>query len=143
MTHLQIENIQVANTRELAAWRNLISTAFSGFEQLISLNLGVTRFVLFDGMGNTKSTFAAGAIHPVPSMPTWPATPLLERSMAYGRSVCAVATETSAELGEVIDSTLAEGHQMLADTVDSIARTATTATNPLFAALKIPTTSGQ
>ena len=140
---LTVEQILAANKSAVAETQALAATAFAGFEKLVALNLAAAKSVLFDTSADFGSAFSAKNPTDALAAQASLVKPLAEKTLAYGRSVYAIATETGAELGAAAESKFAEAQQTLASNLDNMAKNAPAGTESFVAVVKSAVTASQ
>lgn len=143
MTTLNVEQILAANKTAMAEAQTVAATALAGFEKLVALNLAATKSALFDTSADIMSAFTAQNPTDALAAQASLVKPLAEKSVAYGRSVYAIATETSAELAQVAEAKAAESQKAMTSALDEMAKNAPAGSETVVAALKSAVTAGQ
>jgi phasin family protein len=142
-TTMNIEQILAANKTAAAEAQALAATAFAGFEKLVALNLAATKSALFDTTSDFTSAFSAKNPTDALAAQASLVKPLAEKSLAYGRSVYAIATETGAELSAAAEGKLAEAQKTLATAMDTMVKNAPAGTESLVAVVKSAVAASQ
>jgi len=121
----------------------LAATAFSGFEKLVNLNMGVARAALTQTSPDLVSAF--GAQNPTDALAaqTSLVKPLAEQAIAYGRSVYEIATDVGTELTKVAEAKAAETQKQMDAAVEAMAKNAPAGSESLVTAYKTALSSGQ
>jgi len=142
-TTLNVEQILAANKTAVAEAQALAASAFAGFEKLVNLNVATTKSALFDTTGDFTSAFSAK--NPTDALAAQAALvkPLAEQAIAYGRSVYAIATETSAELTSATEAKLAEAQKAATAAFDNLAKNAPAGSESVFAVVKSAVAASQ
>lgn len=143
MTTLTVEQIVAANKNAVAEAQNLAATALTGFQKLVDLNMAATKSALFET--NTDVLAAFNTQNPADALAAQAALvkPLAEKSIAYGRSVAAIAAETTAEFTKVAEAKAAEGQKTVTAAIESLAKNAPAGSETVVAAFKSALTAGQ
>jgi phasin family protein len=142
MTTLTVEQILAANKTAAAEAQALAATAFAGFEKLVALNVATTKSALFETADMT-SVFSAK--NPTDALAAQAALvkPLAEKSIAYGKSVYAIASETSAEFAAAAEGKFAEAQKTATAALDNMAKNAPAGTESVVAVVKSAVAAGQ
>jgi phasin family protein len=142
-TTLNVEQILAANKTAVAEAQALAATAFAGFEKLVALNIAATKSALFDTSADFTSAFSAK--NPTDAMAAQASLvkPLAEKSIAYGRSVYAIASETGAELGAAAEAKLAEAQKTATAALENMAKNAPAGTESVVAVVKSAVAASQ
>jgi phasin family protein len=140
---MNVEQVLAANKAAVAEAQALAASAFAGFEKLVTLNLATTKSALFDTTGDFASAFSAK--NPTDALAAQAAMvkPLAEQAIAYGRSVYAIATETTAELTAATEGKLAEAQKTMAAALETMTKNAPAGTEQVVAAVKAAVVAGQ
>lgn len=142
MTTLTVEHILAANKAALADAQGVASAALAGFEKLVALNIAATKSALFDTSADVMSAFTAQSPSDALAAQASLVKPLAEKTVAYGRSVYAIATEAGAELTKVSDAKAAESQKAVISALEEMAKNAPAGSEPVFVALKSAVTAG-
>jgi phasin family protein len=140
---LNVEQILAANKNAVAEAQNIAATAFAGFEKLVALNMATTKSALFENNSDMLSTFSMKNPADMFTTPTALVTPMAEQAVAYGRSVYAIASETSAELSMVAEEKAAEAQKAFHSAVENMAKNAPAGSETLVSVIKTAVTAGQ
>ena len=139
---LTVEQILAANKTAAAEAQAMAATAFAGFEKLVALNVAATKSALFD-TADLSAVFSAKNPTDALAAQASLVKPLAEKTLAYGRSVYAIASETSAELSAAAEGKLAEAQKTLTGALDNMAKNAPAGTESLVAVVKSAVTASQ
>ena len=142
-TTMNVEQILAANKTAVAEAQALAASAFAGFEKLVALNVATTKSALFDTTGDFTSAFSAKNPTDALAAQTALIKPMAEQAIAYGRSVYAIATETSAELTSATEAKLAEAQKAATAAFDNMAKNAPAGSESVFAVVKSAVTASQ
>lgn len=142
MTTITVDQIVAANKAAVAEAQALTATAFAGFEKLVSLNIATAKAALFD---TSDFTSAFSAKNPTDALAAQASLvkPLAEKTIAYGRSVYAIASETGAELGAAAEGKLADAQKTLTTALDNLAKNAPAGTESVVAVVKSAVAASQ
>ncbi|HMV53310.1 MAG TPA: phasin family protein, partial [Rhodocyclaceae bacterium] len=88
------EQLAAANKANVDALLTIANTAFASAERLAALNLNTARAVLEDSVSNAKSLLTAKDVQELISLQASLAQPMVEKAVAYSRSVYEIATQT-------------------------------------------------
>jgi len=143
MTTFNLDTLLAAQKAAALEAQNLATTAFAGFEKLVALNMGLARAALTQTTPDLVSTL--GAKNPTDALAaqTSLVKPLAEQAIAYSRSVYAIATDVSAELGKVADAKAAETQKQLDAAVDALSKNAPAGSESLVTAYKTALSASQ
>jgi phasin family protein len=119
------------------------SAALAGFEKLVALNIAATKSALFDTSADFMSAFTAQSPSDALAAQASLVKPLAEKTVAYGRSVYAIATEAGAELTKVSEAKAAESQKAVISALEEMAKNAPAGSESVVAALKSAVNAGQ
>jgi phasin family protein len=143
MKTLTVEQIVASNKAAAAELEHITGASLAGFEKLVALNIATTKAAL----QNSASDFLAilGAANPNDALAAQSALvkPLTEKSVAYGRSVYEIATQSTALLTKALEEKLAESQKAMVEYLDTLASNAPAGGEPAIAAFKSALVAGQ
>ena len=142
-TTLNVEQILSANKAAVAEAQALAASAFAGFEKLVALNLAATKSALFDTSADFSSAFSAKNPTDALAAQASLVKPLAEKTIAYGRSVYAIASETSAELTAASEAKFAEAQKAATAALENLAKNAPAGTESVVAVVKSAVAASQ
>jgi len=142
-TTLTLDQILAANKAAITEAQELTANAFASFEKLVGLNLAVAKSALLETSGDVISALGS-AQNPSEALAAQATLvkPLAEKSLAYGRSVYAIAAETTAEFSKVAEGKLAEGQKAFVSALDAAAKNAPAGSESVVAAIKSAVVAG-
>lgn len=112
------------------------STAFARAERLAALNLNTSRSLLEDGAVNTKAILAAKDPQELVKLQTELAKPMVDKAVAYARSVYEIAAEGQSELSKAFESQIADMNKAFSSALEQAEKSAPAGSEALFAAAK-------
>lgn len=130
------DQITAANKVGIDTWLTLANTAFASTERLAALNLNVARAVLEDSIANTKSLLSVKDPQELVSLQASLAQPALEKAVSYSRSLYEIASQTSDEVGKLIEAQVGEFNKTLSSALDQAAKNAPPGSDIAVAAVK-------
>lgn len=130
------EQFASANNAAVETLSTLVTKAFSQVERLTALNLNTARSVLEDSIAATRTVLAAKNPQDLVALQATLAQPMLDKAVAYGRSVYQIATEGQQEFTKLFETQVADLNKTVADAVDKAAKSAPAGSEPVFAAVK-------
>lgn len=143
MTTLNVEQILAANKAAMTEAQTVAATALAGFEKLVALNLAATKSAMFDTSADLMSAFSAQSPTDALAAQASLVKPLAEKTVAYGRSVYAIATETSAELTKAAEAKAAESQKVMTSALEQMAKNAPAGSESVVAVIKSAVTASQ
>ena len=137
------EQFTATSKANVKALETLTGNAFAGMEKLVELNIAASKAMLSESFGSIKAIL--GAKDPQEAMALQAAMfqPLAEKSVAYGRHVYAIATESSAEFSKAFEGKMAEAQNGFGTLVDSLAKNAPAGSETAVAFLKTTMAASQ
>ncbi len=130
------EQIAAANKANIETLLSLANGAFANAERLAALNLNTARSVLEDSVSNTKALLAAKDVQELVNLQVSLTQPLIEKAVAYARSVYEIASQSQDELSKVFESQVAEVNKGVAVALDKAAKSAPAGSDVAVAAVK-------
>jgi phasin family protein len=140
---LTVEQILAANKTAAAEAQALAATAFAGFEKLVSLNMAAAKSALFDTSADFTSTLSAKTPADALAAQASLVKPLAEKTLAYGRSVYAIASETGAELSAAAEGKMVEVQKTLASSLEEMVKNAPAGSESVVAVVKSAVAASQ
>jgi phasin family protein len=130
------EQIVASNKANVETLLTLANAAFGSAERLAALNLNTARAFLEDSVNNAKAVLAAKDINELTNLQASLAQPMLEKSVAYARSVYEISTQSQEEISKVLEGQVAEMNKGLAAALDKAAKSAPAGSDVAVAAVK-------
>jgi phasin family protein len=126
-----------ASTKSNAqAFEALTTNAYAGFEKLVELNLATSKAVLGDAFSQFQAVLGAKDPQQAFALQSSLLQPAAEKSLAYGRHVYAIATESSADFNKSVEAKLAQAQDAFNGVVENLAKNAPAGTESAVAAFK-------
>ena len=133
MTVDQMMNAHRANAETLFG---LGTTAFSGLEQFIELNVEATKAAMNDAAGAAQALLAVKDPQEFVALQAALAQPVAEKVAAYGRSVYEIAATTGSEVNRVTEATVSDAQGKFMAVVDNAVKNAPAGTENAVALVK-------
>jgi len=130
------EQLVAASKANIETMLSQANSAFAKAERLTALNLNTARSVLEDGVANTKAVLAVKDPQELVKLQASLTQPLVEKAVAYARSVYEIASEGQEEFAKVFETQLAELNKFFVTSLDQAAKSAPAGSEPIFAAAK-------
>ena len=143
MTPFNAEKIASANKEAMTQLQGLAATAFSGFEKFVDVTLEASRAVWVDSAAEALAVLDAKNPRDALAAQASLVKPLAEKTLAYGRTVYAIASETSAELGKAAEGKAAEVSKAAAEALENLAKNAPAGSETAVAAMKSALSASQ
>jgi phasin family protein len=136
MSTFNPEQFAASNKASIETLLGLTNSAFANAERLAALNLNTARSVLEDSVSSTKALLGTKDVQELISLQSSLVQPLLEKSVAYARSVYEIASQGQEELAKVLESQLAELNKNVSSVLDKAAKSAPAGSDVAVAAVK-------
>lgn len=130
------DQITAANKLGIETFLTFVNTAFASTERLAALNLNTARSVLEDSVANAKSLFSVKDPQELLGLQATLAQPALEKAVGYSRSLYEIASQTSDEVGKIIEAQVAEFNKSVGSALDQAAKNAPPGSDIAVAAVK-------
>lgn len=130
------EQIAAANKANLEALVSVANNAFANVEKLNALNLGLARSLVEDSLSGTRSLMGVKDAQELVGLQGSLGKPMLEKVVAYNRSVYDIATENQAQVARLMEAQMAELNKAFGGFIDKAAESAPAGTDVAFAAMK-------
>lgn len=130
------EQFAAATKANIETLLTIANTAFASAERLANLNLTTARNLLEDSVANTKALMGAKDLQDLLSLQSSLAQPLVEKSVAYARSVYEIAAQSQDEISKVVESQVSEVNKNISTALDNVAKTAPAGSDVAVAAVK-------
>jgi phasin family protein len=130
------EQLANANKASVEALLTIANTTFASAERLAALNLNTARAVLEESVANAKTMLSAKDLQELMSMQASLAQPIVEKAVAYSRSVYEIATQTQEELSKVAEVQMFEVNKNFSAALDQAAKSAPAGSDVAVAAVK-------
>lgn len=114
----------------------IANTAFASAERLAALNLNTARSFLEDSLSGSKALFAAKDVQELVSLQAAQIQPLVEKVVAYNRSVYEIASQSQEEVSKLLEGQIAELNKNVASALDKAAKSAPAGSDVAVAAVK-------
>lgn len=130
------EQIAAANKANLEALVSIANNAFANAEKITALNLGVARSLVEDSIANTRSLMGVKDAQELFNLQGSLGKPLVEKAVAYNRSVYDIATSGQEQFTKLFEAQVAELNKAFTGLIDKAAQQAPAGSDVAFAAMK-------
>jgi phasin family protein len=130
------EQFAAANKANIETVLTVANAAFASAERLAALNLNTARSVLEDGVANTKALLAVKDVQELVNLQAALAQPIVEKAVAYARSVYEITSQSQEELSKLFEAQVAELNKGVATALDTAAKSAPAGSDVAVAAVK-------
>ncbi len=133
---VNLDKIAAQNKANVETALSLANAAFASAERLAALNLNTARSVLEDVVSNAKAILSVKDVQELASLQNAAAQPLVEKAVAYSKSVYEIATQTQGEFAKVVEAQVGEVNKAFAEALDQAAKSAPAGSDVAVAAVK-------
>ena len=137
------EHFIATNQANAHALKGLSITAFSGFENVVELNLSASKAVMGESFTHLKAILGAKDIQELLALQTGLFQAVSEKAAAYGQQVCSLVTDTGVEFTKAFEIKLAESQTAFNDAVENFAKNAPAGSEPALVAFNSAVSAGQ
>ncbi|AYH42591.1 phasin family protein [Azoarcus sp. DN11] len=130
------EQFAAANKANVESLLTLANNAFASAERFAALNLNTARSILEDGLANSKALLGAKDAQEFLGLQASLVQPLVEKAVAYNRSVYEIASQGQEEVSKLVEAQIAELNKSLAAALDKAAKSAPAGSDVAVAAVK-------
>ncbi|THF61727.1 phasin family protein [Pseudothauera rhizosphaerae] len=130
------EQFAAFNKANIETLLTVANNAFASAERLAALNLNTARSLLEDGVSNTKALLGVKDVQELINLQTSLAQPLVEKTVAYARSVYEIASQGQEEFSKLLEGQVAELNKGVASALDKAAKSAPAGSDVAVAAVK-------
>ena len=130
------EQFATAHKANVETMQTLSSSAFEKVENLTALNLNTARAVLEDGAANTKALLGAKDVQELIKLQASLAQPMVEKAVAYARSVYAIASQGQNEVSKLFAVQFADLNKAVSTALGQAAKSAPAGSEAAFAAVQ-------
>ena len=133
MTPEQFAAASKANVETLVS---LANSSVARAERLAALNLNTARAVLEDSVASAKTLMAVKNPQELNGLQATLVQPIVDKAMAYSRSVYEIVSEGQQELVKLFETQIAELNKSFAAALDQASKSAPAGTESVFTAIK-------
>lgn len=130
------EQFAASGKANIEAALTVANAAFASVERLAALNLNTARTLLEESIANTKALLSAKDAQEFVSLQAALAQPMVEKAVAYNRSVYEIATQSQEEVSKLFEAQVAELNKSVAEALDKAAKSAPAGSDVAVAAVK-------
>ncbi len=138
-----VEQFTATTKTNAQALEALSTNAYAGFEKLVELNLATSKAVLGDFFSQFQAVLGAKDAQQAFALQGSLLQPTAEKSLAYGRHVYAIASETSADFNKAVEAKLAQAQDAFNGVVENLAKNAPAGTESAVTAFKTALNASQ
>lgn len=130
------EQFIASNKDNLQALEGAVQQAYAGVEKLAELNMAASKAALNESFSHIQASFGVKSPQEFISLQTAFFKPVAEKSAAYLQHVQTIATESSADLPQIVESKIAEAKKTLDAALENMEKNAPAGTETAVAAFK-------
>lgn len=116
------EQFAATNKANVETLLTLANNAFASAERFAALNLNTARSILEDGLANSKALLGAKDAQEFLGLQAALVQPLVEKAVAYNRSVYEIASQGQEEVSKLVEAQVAELNKSVAAALDKAAK---------------------
>ena len=133
---MTVDHIVAAQKAQIATVFELSSKALASVEKIVELNLQATKAALADSASSAQSLLNIKDVQELLALQTSLAQPLVEKAVAYSRSIYEIASQTQEEVSKLVEAQVAEANKTFAAALDKAAKSAPAGSDVAVAAVK-------
>ena len=118
------EQFAATGKANLKSLEGMANNAYASLEKLVELNLAASKALMSESFSGIKTVLGAKDPQEMIALQAGMFQPVAEKSVAYGRHVYAIATESSAEFTKAFETMVAEAQQGFGSLVDNLSKNA-------------------
>lgn len=130
------EQFVAASKANVETLTNLANSQVARAERLASLNLNTARAVVEDAVAGIKTVLAVKNPQELIDLQSSLAQPLVDKSVAYARSVYDIVSEGQQEIAKLIETQIAELNKAFNTAIEQAAKAAPAGSEGVFTAIK-------
>ena len=130
------EQIAAANKAGVETLIGLANTQFAALERLSALNFNVAKSAFDESVNYARLLLGAKDAQEFASLSATAAQPVLEKAIAYSRSVYDIATQTQAEMSKFAEAQTGEFNKNMVGYLDKVSKNAPAGSDVAIAAVK-------
>ncbi len=130
------EEIVAANKASMESMMALVNSAVSRSERVAALNLNTVRSVMEDSAASAKTLMGIKNPQDLVSLQTELTQPIVEKAVAYAKSVNEIVAEGQQEVAKLFETQFAELNKNFVAALDQAAKSAPSGSEAGFAAIK-------
>lgn len=130
------EQIQATNKAAVESMLSLASSQFAAIEKLANLNASAIRAAFEDTMSNARALAGAKDVQELVTLQSTFAQPVLEKAIAYSKSVYEVAAQANAEMSKAAEKRVAEWNETFVSLLDKAVKNAPAGSDVAVTAVK-------
>lgn len=137
------EQFTAANQANLEAIKVASTKAYAGFEKIVELNMAASKAMMTESLAHAQALMEAKDPQAAMALQAGLLAPMAQKTVAYGRHVQAIVTESTADLTKAMESKVAEGQKAVETAMENITKNAPAGTESAVAVLKTAMASSQ
>ncbi|MEH3085862.1 MAG: phasin family protein [Xylophilus ampelinus] len=138
---LTLDQILASHRTQAEALFSITNATFDGFEKMMQLGLSASRTALNDAASHTQAVLSAKDPQSLMALQANAVQPMAEKTASYGRQVYDIAAQTSTQVGQILETRVTEGRQVLAGAVENVTRNAPAGSEAAIAVVKSAVTA--
>ncbi len=130
------EQFAAANKANVETALSLVNSAVARAERISALNLNTIRSVLEDSAASAKTLTAVKNPQDLVELQNALTQPIVEKAVAYARSVNEIMAEGQQEVTKLLESQIADLNKTFSAALDQVAKSAPAGTEGIFTAVR-------
>ena len=143
MSQLNAEQLISAQKNALGVAQRVATIAIDSVEKYAELNIAAAKAALLETGDDFLSTLSANSATDSLAAQASLVKPLFEKSISYGRSVYAIASEANTALADVAEAQYAQWNDVVLASVENLVKNAPAGSEPLVNLFKSSMAAGQ
>ena len=133
---MTVEQIAAANKANMETLFGLTNKAIESVEKIVELNMAATKAAFNDVTETAQAALGAKDVQELVALQTSLAQPVVEKAVAYSRSIYEIASQTQEEVSKMFETQVAEANKTFAAALDKAAKSAPAGSDVAVAAVK-------
>lgn len=131
------EQFAAVSQTSIEVLTTLANAAFTQVERLTALNLNTARSVVEEGVIATRTMLAVKNPQDLVALQTTTTQPMLDKAVAYGRSVYEIAVDGQQEFAKLCEAQVNQRNKTFTEVLERAAKSAPAGSEAMFAGLKL------
>jgi len=133
---ITVEQVLASQKANIETLLGLTAKAFEGVEKIIELNMSASKAALAESGENAKALLSVKDAQELLALQSGLLQPLAEKTAAYSRHLYEIASGTTSEFTQAVESQAAEVQQKFTGMIDSAAKNAPAGSESAVAVMK-------
>jgi phasin family protein len=138
---MTVEQVLASQKANIETLLGLTAKAFEGVEKIVELNMSASKAALAESGANAKALLSVKDAQELLALQSGLIQPLAEKTAAYSRHLYEIASGTTSEFTQALESQAAEVQQKFTGMIDSAAKNAPAGSESAVAVMKSAVTA--